>query len=679
MISQDNFKNNLKKYPLNSIKGIGKKREDILNKLGIDSLNDLITFFPREYEDRSNIEQIKNLMNGQKALFKGRVKNKLLEFNSNQKISIQKTKVFDLTGEIEVIWYNQKYLKYKLFVGKEFYFWGKMEVENGKLNCKNPEIVEIDSLVGSANPILPVYKLTQGISQNVIRKLIKSTIDNNIDLIREIIPNNIKEKFNIIDKRIAIKTIHYPEKFSDLEKARYALVFEELFILSYLLRILKENLKKEKGNIFNGGSNSIKKFISNLPFELTKAQLRVIDEVIKDMEDETVMNRLIQGDVGSGKTVVAVTSILKAIKSGFQSALMAPTDILARQHYYNIQKLLDGFGIRVALLSGKMNKKEKDNILNEIKNNNIDLIIGTHALFQDKVEFANLGLIVTDEQHRFGVKQREKFGNKGYNCDILIMSATPIPRTIGLILYGDMDISIIDETPKGRDEIETYVVDEGKRRRINSFIKDNLNSGGQVYIVCPTIEESENERLKDVVSYTEELKILFDKFNVEYIHGKLSNDDKNNVMNKFVNNEIQVLVSTTVIEVGVDVPNANIILVENAERFGLSQLHQLRGRVGRGTRKSYCILMNNSKNKNERLEILKNTNDGFVISEKDLKLRGPGDFFGIRQHGAIKLRIAEIINDIKILKDVNKALEMVDKKDFENINFDIEMLRNFVL
>ena len=515
--------------------------------------------------------------------------------------------------------------------------------------------------------IVPVYPSTKGLTQNIIRSSIKAALELTDGKFEEVLPEWIKKEYSLLGLDYSISNIHFPKSNDDFIKARYRLVFEELFLLQLALLSVKNTLRKNKKAIkFQKNREKIEEFIKNIGFNLTNAQRKVFDEIEKDMESDKVMNRLVQGDVGSGKTIVAIIALYKAVINGYQGALMVPTEILARQHFETIHSLFLKEGIKVDLLVGSQTAKEKKNILKDIEEGKTDVVIGTHAIIQDSVKFLRLGLVITDEQHRFGVRQRAVLSNKGNNPDMIVMTATPIPRTLALILYGDLDISIIDELPPGRKPVETYVVDNSMRKRINNFIRKKVLEGRQVYIVCPLIEESDSVDLKSAEKLAEKIKKDdFKDLNVGLIHGKMSGKDKENVMESFLKGEIDILVSTTVIEVGVNVPNAAVMVIENSERFGLSQLHQLRGRVGRSVHKSYCILYNEGKNKvaKERMKVMEKNSDGYIISRKDLEIRGPGEFFGTRQHGIPQLKIANLYNDMDILKKAQTAALDLIKKD----------------
>lgn len=646
------------------IKGVGPARAELLNKLGIFTLNDIITYFPRTYEDRSNFKKIGELINGETATFKGVVASRISETRIRKGMTIYKLIVRDESGSVMLTWFNQAYLKNAFTIGKEYAFYGKVIGGLGRIEVQNP-VFEDATNAKNTGKIIPIYPLTHGITQNVIRSAIENAIKLLENGLEETLPNSIIKKYNLCELNKAINDIHFPKVLDDFEVARYRIAFEELFSLQLGLLQLKEKLNKDVRGIAFDKSVDMTLLTSTFPYELTNAQKKVWNEISRDMESENSMNRLVQGDVGSGKTVVAMMAMYKAVKNGYQAAMMAPTAILARQHYNNISASLEQFGIRCALFTSELTKKQKEVLIEKLKNNEIDIAIGTHALLEENVEFNNLGLVITDEQHRFGVRQRGILSSKGNKVDTLVMTATPIPRTLAIILYGDLDISIIDELPPGRQKIDTYAVKKDMEQRVNNFVKKEVGSGRQAYIICPLVEESETIDLKSVTEQFEYYKEVFKGYNVGILHGKMKNKEKTEIMDKFKNNEISILISTTVVEVGVDVPNATLMVIENAERFGLAQLHQLRGRVGRGKYKSYCILKYEGKSEvvKQRMQIMQQSNDGFVISEKDLELRGPGDFFGTMQHGVPEFKVANLYTDIKIMKSAQEAVKEILEDD----------------
>ena len=646
------------------VKGVGPNRVKLLNKLNIYTLRDLITYFPRNHEDRSIAKKIAECADGETVLIKATALTKITEIRA-RRLSIYRLVVNDESSSCVITWFNQKYLKDKFKVGETYTFFGKIENKGGTFEMKSP-VFDEDGVDKNTGKIVPIYPLTSRLSQNVLRKIIESGIDEVYGNLEESIPDYILQKYRLLGINEAYKNIHFPSSNSDFIRAKNRLVFEELLALQLALFRLKEGQKYDEKGIKFDTNIKMQDVIDTLPFTLTNAQKRVLNEIDKDMEKDTATNRLLQGDVGSGKTVVSIVAAYKAVKSGYQAAIMAPTAILADQHLKNFTKMLEPFGIRCELLVSSVTKKNKELILERLKNGEIDILIGTHALLEDNVVFKNLGLVVTDEQHRFGVKQRATIVAKGNNPDVIVMSATPIPRTLALILYGDLDISIIDELPPNRKKIETYAVGKDMEERIVAFVKKLIGEGRQAYIVCPLVEDSDDMDLKSVTALAEKYKTeVFSEYRVEYLHGKMKAKEKDDIMQRFKNGKIDILISTTVIEVGVDVPNASIMIIENAERFGLAQLHQLRGRVGRGEYKSYCILKNEGHSKvcKERMKVMCQTNDGFVISEKDLELRGSGDFFGTVQHGVPELKIANLFENIRELKEVQELASQIIADD----------------
>ncbi len=646
------------------IKNVGPNRVKLLNKLNIFTLGDLITYFPRNHEDRSIPKKIAETTDGEEVLIKATAITKVTEMRT-RRMTIYKLVVRDDTGVCTITWFNQKYLKDKIKIGNTYHFFGKIENKLGRIEMNSP-VFEEEGVEKNTGRIVPIYPSTFNLSQNMLRKVMESGINEVYGKLEETLPEYILEKYKLLEINEAIKNIHFPESNSDFIRAKNRLVFEELLGVQLALLNLREGYNVEKKGIKFNKDVKMNDIIDTLPFKLTNAQLRVLKEINDNMESEKTMNRLLQGDVGSGKTVVSIISAYKAVKSGYQVAIMAPTAILADQHLKNFEKTLKNFNIKCELLISSVTKKKKEDILQRLANGEIDILIGTHAILEENVVFNNLGLVVTDEQHRFGVKQRAKIVAKGNNPDVIVMSATPIPRTLALILYGDLDISIIDELPPNRKKIDTFAVTKEYEERVNNFVKKQINEGRQAYIVCPLVEDSEELDLKSVTALYEKYKNeVFSEYKVEYLHGKMKAKDKDEIMNRFKDGQIDILISTTVIEVGVDVPNSSIMVVENAERFGLAQLHQLRGRVGRGEYQSYCILKYEGKGKNtkERMKIMCQTNDGFVISEKDLELRGSGDFFGTAQHGLPELKIANLFEDIQELKVIQELAQKIISDD----------------
>ena len=638
------------------LKGVGPIRALKLQKLDIFTVGDLLNYFPVKYEDRRVVKNINEIFEQGKYLLKLRIFEKPKHSRIKKNMTIIKAICKDDTGFITLTFFNQDFLMDKLIAGEYYYVFGNVKISFGKLEITNPEIELMDKDWKAGN-IMPVYALTYGLSNNEITKLVKTALETYYDQIQDVLPKEIIKKYGLTSKKIAIKNLHFPSDSKKYSLSKRTIAFEKLLIMQLGLFNIKNNLSNELSDIALRNTMLSEKLLSSIPYKLTKAQLKVISEIKEDLKSKKTMNRLIQGDVGSGKTVVAVYSLLMAVGSGYQSSMMAPTEILALQHYETIKEYIEtaDLNVKIEILTGSTKPKEKQEILNKLKSGEIDIVVGTHALIEDNVEFKNIGLVVTDEQHRFGVRQRAKLSNKGKNPHILIMTATPIPRTLALMIYGDLDISLIDEMPPGRQKIITSIVTDKEKAKAYDFIKKQVDSGRQAYIVAPLVDESENLDLNSAVEIFKELKSsYFSGYKLGLLHGKMSNSEKEEVINKFYKGRINVLISTTVVEVGVNVPNAVVMLVLNAERFGLAQLHQLRGRVGRGKHQSYCILVNESKTKKskDRMNILKRTNNGFIIAEEDLKIRGPGDFFGVRQHGLSKLEIQNIVNNVETVQQV---------------------------
>lgn len=636
------------------VKTVGPNRVKLLNKLKIYTLKDLITYYPRDYEDRSKPKKLYECADGEEVLIEAMATGRISEMHKGR-MTISKLIVKDQTGTCYITWFNQGYLRDKFQPGRMYRFFGKISIKGSRFEMNSPVYDEIDQSKNTGK-IIPIYPLTYELKQSTLRRTIENGLAEVKGQLPETLPEYILKENNLWDINSTIERIHFPIEFSDFNKARERLVFEELLTMQLALLKLKNNYEHDTNGIQFSKDVHMSDVINILPFRLTRAQLRVLEEIDNDMESNKPMNRLLQGDVGSGKTVVAMIAAYKAVKSGYQAAIMAPTAILASQHLESFQGILNELGIRSELLISSVTKKKKTEILEKLQNGEIDILIGTHAILEENVVFKNLGLVVTDEQHRFGVKQRSTIASKAQNPDVIAMSATPIPRTLALILYGDLDISIIDELPPNRKKIETYAVRKSMEERVNAFIRKQIDEGRQAYIVCPLVEENEDlEGLKSVIELAEKYqKETFSNYKVAYLHGKMKAKEKDEIMQQFKDGEIQILIATTVIEVGVNVPNASIMVVENAERFGLAQLHQLRGRVGRGEYQSYCILKyeGNGETIRQRMKVMCDTNDGFIISEKDLELRGSGDFFGTEQHGLPEFKIANLFEDIGTLKRV---------------------------
>lgn len=648
------------------IKGVGEKRAELFYKLGIFDVDSLIHFYPRKYEDWTNTKSVKDVSDGDNVSLRATMITPVKEHMVRRGMTLYKCRFSDGESIINVTIFNNKYLAQALRVYEDYVLFGKIEKNFTTASMSSPKIEKIDTGVR----IHPIYPSTGKLTSNAIAKVIRTALDN-LGPLTETLDYSIRKKYGLISLDKAVRSIHFPENEQDINSARKRLIFEELLTLQLGLLKLKSSKKSETALKITKDCTT--EFLPLLPFSLTNAQSKAIRECIKDMQSKYPMSRLLQGDVGSGKTAVASGIIYTAVKNGYQCALMAPTEILAQQHFESISKLFKGTDINVRLLTGSTKAKEKREIKSLLIDGEIDLLIGTHAIIQNDVEFKKLGLVITDEQHRFGVKQRASLVNKGEGIHTLVMSATPIPRTLGLILYGDLDISILDELPPNRQEIRTDVVDSRYHSRLYKFIRDGADRGEQCYIICPMVEENEdNENLKSAEQLAEELsQTAFRGYNLGLLHGKMKAKEKENVMRAFSDGDIQILVATTVVEVGVDVPNATIMVIENAERFGLSQLHQLRGRIGRGSKKSFCVLVSDSKNENARNRLLtmKRYSDGFKIADEDLKARGPGDFFGEKQHGLPDLKIADMLEDIDILHLAQDCAKDILKEDF---NLDME-------
>ena len=639
---------------IKTLNGVGPQRAKILEKKGIKTVEELLYYFPRGYEDRTNFCDIRDAKDGEYVCISATVYSPVRETRIRKNFTIYQMTVFDDSGQIRVLWYNNRFVKGVFKTGDNVLFYGKVAVKGHQKELENPvyEMPEKQHFIGK---IVPIYPLSANLTQKTLATLMEEAIKKAGNL-EEYIPTAIRQKYGICEINFAMQNIHFPENFLNYQSARKRFVFEELLLLRLALTKRRDVNQNATRTPFSD-TECVSEFVKTLPYTLTNAQKRAIAEICDDFKKDTAMNRLLEGDVGSGKTVVAAAGIFTAYKNGFQSVIMAPTEILAFQHFESFSQFFKGMDIKIALLTRSTKNKQK--MYEEIKNGEYDVIIGTNAVISDKVEYKNLGFAVTDEQHRFGVSQRANLADKGENSNILIMTATPIPRTLSLILYGDLDISVLDELPEGRKPVLTYSVGENMRKRVYAFVHKNVKLGTQAYVVCPLIEESEKQDLKNAKDIYEGIKTAFSDINVGLVHGKMKSEEKDAVMCDFLDRKIDVLVSTTVIEVGVNVPNSNIMVIENAERFGLATLHQLRGRVGRSSEQAYCIMISGQESElsKKRMKTMCESTDGFYISEQDLKLRGPGDFFGTRQHGLPEMKIANLVNDTDILKLADLATE----------------------
>ena len=653
---------------LNNLKGIGEKTEKLFYKAGIEKVNDLLRYYPRYYDVFEEPVLIRDLECDRTQAIKGTVVREV-SVKRVRNLQVVTGYLRDERGDaIKATWFNSPYLKGKLTIGSTFIFRGFVKENYSNFSIEQPKIFGIAEYNKKKGEMQPVYPLVSGLTNNMVQKAVKQAIK--LVETEEFLPEKIRNKYGLEGLQQAIEHIHYPTDKNQLYSARKRLIFDEFFMFIYNIRNLKDKNTEIHNRHILEEPKEVKTLINNLPYELTNAQKRTWEEIKRDISSTKVMNRLIQGDVGSGKTIIAFFALITAALNNGQGAMMAPTEVLARQHYDNLIELIKEHNINVnpVVLVGSMTAKEKREAYKVIESGDADIIIGTHALIQEKVNYNNLTMVVTDEQHRFGVRQREAISEKGEHPHIMVMSATPIPRTLAIIMYGDLDISVIDELPANRLPIANCVVGTDYRPNAYDFMTKQIAKGRQVYVICPTVEYSEAVEDENVIEYAEKLKrIMPVSVNIEFLHGRMKPAEKNEIMDRFANNQIQILVSTTVVEVGVNVPNATVMMVENAERFGLAQLHQLRGRVGRGKYQSYCIFINGSGKKEalERLNILCKSNDGFLIANEDLKLRGPGDFFGVRQSGDFEFRLGDIMNDANILKQASEAVELILNEEVE--------------
>lgn len=656
---------------IETLKGIGEKTAKLFEKVGIRTIDDLLHYYPRGYDTYGEPKAIGELSEDETGTVEGFLKSGATGVHVNG-LSIVQATISDMTGKLRLVWYHMPYLKNTLRPDSHFIFRGRVIRKKNGLTMEQPQMFKPEAYEELLSSMRPVYAQTKGLGNKMITSAVEQALAFRT-LERDYLPAGLRIANELAEYNFAIEHIHFPSNEEELKFARKRLVYDEFFFFLLAVRHLKEKRQNVQSPFHMEKQDECRKLLADLPYRLTNAQLRTLEEVLKDLKSGSVMNRLIQGDVGSGKTVIAVLALLAACENGYQGALMVPTEVLARQHFESVTELFEKHGVdkKVILLTGSMTAKEKRIVYEKVASHEADIIIGTHALIQEKIVYDNLALVITDEQHRFGVAQREMFGNKGQMPHVLVMSATPIPRTLAIILYGDLDISVIDELPANRLPIKNCVVDKSYRPRAYRFIENEVKNGRQAYVICPMVEESEMIDAENVLDYTKILRQNLPGIRVEYLHGKMKGKEKNKIMEEFAAGEIQVLVSTTVIEVGVNVPNATVMMIENAERFGLAQLHQLRGRVGRGDKQSYCIMVNASgnKEKNRRLDVLNKSNDGFYIASEDLKLRGPGDIFGIRQSGDLEFQLADIYTDAvtlkKVSEDVNRLLEQDENLEQE--------------
>lgn len=646
-----------------TVKGIGEKAEQCLNRMNIYTVGDLLEHYPRDYDEFKPIRPIESLTEGELVAVEGSLLARP-QMKTAGRLKILTITLQDETGCILVTWFNMPFLRNQLKMGTRYILRGKIAKKNGRLVLEQPKMYTKEEFYRQVGKLRPIYPLTAGITNHAITKALERCLKETENL-REFLPPEIRKRQQLVEYKKALRQLHFPADKKEMREGRTRLVFDELFLYALALTYIKKNGAVPSTYVIED-KREVSEFMEKLPYSLTGAQTKVYREIMEDMTGGFVMNRLVQGDVGSGKTIVAVLALYQIVLNGGQGAFMVPTEVLARQHYRSLCDMLAERGVRIGLLTGSLTAKQKREGQEKTASGEWDIIVGTHAMIQDKVEFSNLALVITDEQHRFGVKQRETLFKKGKEPHVLAMSATPIPRTLALILYGDMDLSVIDERPANRLPIKNCVVNTDYRPNAYKFMKQQIDMGRQVYIICPMVEEGEESELENVVIYTEELRGIFPaSVRIDSLHGKMRPQEKEEIMERFSHGETDILVSTTVIEVGIDVPNATVMMIENAERFGLAQLHQLRGRVGRGQEQSYCILMtgHETKESRERLSVLAGSNDGFYIAREDLKIRGQGDLFGIRQSGEQVFRLADIFEDAAILKRAGEEAEQFTENE----------------
>lgn len=660
------MRESINQQSINALKGIGDKTQKLFSRLGIFTIADLLQYYPRGYDAYEPPAALAELKENQIFTVRGMIQ-KTADIKRFGHLQVVSTYIRDKSGMMQLTWFNMPFLRASLKEGLFFVFRGKVIIKKGRFCMEQPEIFTTDAYEKIQGSLQPIYGQTKGLGNKAISKAVLQALEYR-ELEREHLPSDLRKKYQLAEYNFAVEHIHFPTDQQDLLFARKRLVFEEFFLFILMIRHLKEQKNEKRSQYIINETEAADQLLNNLPFALTKAQMSVLQDIREDLSRGLMMNRLIQGDVGSGKTIIAVLALLQVISCGYQGAMMAPTEVLAKQHFESITKLFNDYNIEkeVVLVTGSMTAKEKREVYAKINSHEADLILGTHALIQEKVIYDNLAMVITDEQHRFGVGQRELLSEKGKDPHVLVMSATPIPRTLAIILYGDLDISVIDELPANRKPIKNCVITKNEREKAYQWMEKEIHAGRQAYVICPMVEASEMIEAENVIDYTKRLKERFAKsVTIEYLHGKMKAKEKNKIMESFSQGEIDILVSTTVVEVGVNVPNATVMLIENAERFGLAQLHQLRGRVGRGKDQSYCVMINGTDKpgSGERLEVLNHSNDGFYIAEEDLKLRGPGDIFGFRQSGDLEFKLADVFTDANILKQVSKEVDLLLRED----------------
>lgn len=666
---------------IKEVKGIGDKTAGLFLKINIETIRDLISYFPRTYVQFPEIKRPDEVVEGETAAVIGQIRQTPV-VKRVRSMQITVTSIAGMGKRLELVWFRLPYIKNSLHPGENYVFYGKVQHKNGRFVMEQPAIYTPEKYESMEHLLLPVYTLPKGLSNQLMLKAERSVLEEE-HLFRDYLPTELREKHQLCEYNYAIKQIHFPDDMETLIEARKRLVFDELFLFILNLQYQKEKKEKEKNQFPFQSDDFVEQLIEKLPYKLTNAQLRALSEVRADMRSDYVMQRLIQGDVGSGKTIIAFLAMADAAHNDYQSAIMAPTEVLARQHYETFQKLCEEFGLKipVVLLTGSMTARQKRMAYEALQLYPNAMVVGTHALIQERAIYDNLALVITDEQHRFGVRQREIFAEKGRHPHILVMSATPIPRTLAIILYGDLDISVVDEVPAKRLPVKNCVVNTGYRNKAYAFIENEVKNGHQAYVICPLVEEVEGMETENATDYVKKLRQIFpEEIQLGLLHGQMKPAQKNKVMEAFMKNEVQVLVATTVVEVGVNVPNATVMMIENAERFGLAQLHQLRGRVGRGDAQSYCIMVNcsSAKTAERRLKILNDSNDGFRIASEDLKLRGPGDFFGIRQSGELQFALGDIYQDAAVLRDASEAVGELLGEDPDLMSGEHENLRHYL-